>query len=152
MTGGIGRNIGGAWRKPTVAASAAEEAGISRGSANTMNKRPHSVTVIGCLFLVACLIGVGYHAREFKMRGPFRYDVLWVCLVRVLAIVGAVFVLRGHNWARWLLAVWMAFHVVLSGFHSVSELIVHAGLFASPVRRGLSNSLIAQRAAHGTLN
>ena len=37
--------------------------------------------------------------------------------------------LRGRNWARWLVMVWIAFHVVVSGFHSFPELAVHALLF-----------------------
>src|SRR5947209_4858406 len=97
-------------------------------SVRTTIRRPISVSVIGVLFLVAGIVGVAYHAREFTLRGPIQSDVVLVCLVRVLAIVGGVFLLRGHDWARWLLVGWMAFHVVISGFHSVSELIVHAGL------------------------
>ena len=34
----------------------------------------------------------------------------------------------GHNWARWLLVAWLAFHVVVSGFHSMSEMAAHAVL------------------------
>ena len=34
----------------------------------------------------------------------------------------------GHNWARWLLVAWLAFHVVVSGFHSLSEMAAHAVL------------------------
>jgi O-antigen ligase len=41
-----------------------------------------------------------------------------------------VFMLYGFNWARWLLVVWIAFHVILSGLHSQFELLVHSLLFA----------------------
>jgi hypothetical protein len=41
-----------------------------------------------------------------------------------------VFMLRGCNWARWLLLVWIAYHVILSAFHSLSELVMHSLLFA----------------------
>jgi len=37
-----------------------------------------------------------------------------------------VFILRGHNWARWLALAWMTYHVVLSAFHTVPELLMHA--------------------------
>src|SRR5262249_39079375 len=43
-----------------------------------------------------------------------------------LAIVCGVFLLRGSNWARWLLLAWIAFHVVLSAFHNVFELAMHS--------------------------
>ena len=92
-----------------------------------MNKRPPSVTIIGCIFIAAGIIGFAYHVTEFKTLPPF--EVVWVCLLRLLAIFGGMFVLRGHNWARWLLLVWMAYHVVLSAFHPLSELVAHGLLF-----------------------
>jgi hypothetical protein len=95
-----------------------------------MNKRPRSVTVISWLFVAAGAIGLAYHATEFKAQRPFQYEVVWVCLVRLLAILCGVFMLRGRNWARWLLLVWIAYHVILSAFHSLSELVVHSLLFA----------------------
>lgn len=95
-----------------------------------MNKRPLPVTVIGGLSLVAGGVGLVYHATEFTARGPFQYDLLWVSLVRVLAVVGAIFLLRGHDWARWLLVAWLAYHVVLSALHSMPQAIFHAVLLA----------------------
>ncbi|HYV27818.1 MAG TPA: hypothetical protein VFA77_09810 [Candidatus Eisenbacteria bacterium] len=94
-------------------------------SYRTMNKRPLSVAVIGWLFIAAGTVGLVYHAREFKTGHLFDNEAVWVCTVRALAIFGGVCVLRGRNWARWLLILWMAYHVVLSAYHSVSELIMH---------------------------
>jgi hypothetical protein len=91
-----------------------------------MNKRPHSVTAIGCIFIVAGVIGLAYHGAEFKAQRHFDYDSVLVLLVRVLAILGGVFLLRGSDWARWFLLIWMAYHVILSAFHSVFELITHS--------------------------
>jgi hypothetical protein len=95
-----------------------------------MTRRPHSVTAISWLFMAAGVVGLVYHASEFKADRPFQNDALWVCLVRLLAIVCGVFMLRGHNWARWGLLAWIAYHVVLGGFHSLSQLAVHGLLFA----------------------
>jgi hypothetical protein len=95
-----------------------------------MNKRPLSVTLIGLLFLIAGVIGVAYHATDFKMQSPFPSELVWVLAIRFLAIVFAIFLLRGKNWARWLLIIWITYHVVLSGFHSSSQLIVHGLLLA----------------------
>jgi hypothetical protein len=39
---------------------------------------------------------------------------VWIELVRLLAILCGVFMLRGRNWARWLALAWMAFHVAIS--------------------------------------
>jgi hypothetical protein len=95
-----------------------------------MIKRPPSVTVISWLFIAAGCVGLAYHATEIKSDGPLRFDVLWVLLVRLLAVVCGVFVLRGNNWARWGLVMWLAYHVVLSGFHSPTEFIMHSLLLA----------------------
>ena len=95
-----------------------------------MIKRPLSITIIGWLFIAAGAVGLCYHAAEFKLGVPFQYDVLWVCLVRGIAIISGIFLLRGRNWARWLLLAWIGYHVVLSAFHSLSELITHAVLLA----------------------
>src|SRR5881409_1977434 len=95
-----------------------------------MTKRPVSVTVIGWLFAAAGAVGLAYHAAEFKAARPFPYNFLWVCLVRLLAILCGVFILRGRNWARWLLLIWLASHVVLSAFHSLSGFAIHSLLFA----------------------
>ena len=93
-----------------------------------MNKRPLAVTIIGCLFIVTGLVGVAYHATEFKLAGPFPYETVLICAIRMLAIVGGIFLLRAHNWARWLVVLWMAYHVALSALHTISQVVVH-GLF-----------------------
>jgi uncharacterized membrane protein HdeD (DUF308 family) len=95
-----------------------------------MNKRPLAVTVIGWIFIVAGVIGLAYHIRELNPQRPFKDDVIWVLLVRLLAVLGGLFLLRGREWARWILLIWMAYHVILSAVHSIFELIMHTLLFA----------------------
>jgi formate hydrogenlyase subunit 3/multisubunit Na+/H+ antiporter MnhD subunit len=93
-------------------------------------KRPHSITIIGWLFLVVGVVGLAYHATEFNAQHPFDYELVWVCFVRLLAILCGVFILRGSNRARWLLVVWLGYHVALSVLHTPFELAVHGLLFA----------------------
>ena len=69
--------------------------------------------------------GVGLVYHTFASQHPFSGELIWIVLVRLLAIVAGAFLLRGHNWARWLLIAWMAYHVALSAFHSPLELVVH---------------------------
>ena len=95
-----------------------------------MNKRPLSVTIIGWLYIAVGTIGLAYHFPEIKAQHPFQSDIVWAELVRLLAIVSGVYLLRGHNWARWLTLAWIAFHVVLSAFHSLQGLIMHSLLCA----------------------
>jgi hypothetical protein len=91
-----------------------------------MNKRPLSVTVVGWLFIVTGVVGLVYHAGEIKTLRPLEYAL--VCLVRLLAIFGGAFLLRGRNRARWLVVAWLAFHVALSVLHTPAELAMHAAL------------------------
>jgi len=95
-----------------------------------MNTRPVSVTIIGLVFIAAGAIGLIYHLTEFRAQ-PFPYDLLWISFVRLIAIISGVYMLRGHNWARWLALGWIAFHVILSAFHSVFELALHGVLLAA---------------------
>ena len=95
-----------------------------------MNKRPPSVTVLGSLLTAAGVIGLAYHLTDFKAQHPFQYDIVWVSLVRLIAIVCGVFMLRGSNWARWLAMAWIAYHVIIGGLNSMSQLLMHGLLFA----------------------
>lgn len=79
---------------------------------------------------MAGVVGVVYHASELSTHGIFEKDTAGVLFLRLLAVVGGIFTLRGANWARWLLLTWIAYHVVLSAYHSPTELIMHAVLCA----------------------
>lgn len=72
-------------------------------------------------------MGIIYHARELVNIFTDNEAIL-VLVIRILAIVGGVFTLRGANWARWLLTVWIVYHVVLSLSHSNMELIMHIAI------------------------
>ena len=88
--------------------------------------RPLAVTLVGYLFIATGIIGFSYHIREFQIGDPFANDALLVLLLRLLALVAGIFILRGATWARWVAILWLAYHVVLSAFHSWSEAATHA--------------------------
>jgi hypothetical protein len=91
-----------------------------------MLKRPISVTIIGWLYIIAGSVGLAYHSTELKPNSPAFSEAVLVCLVRFLAIIGGIYTLRGQNWARWLLVLWMAYHVVLGLAHSLNQTFTHA--------------------------
>lgn len=95
-----------------------------------MNQRPVSITIIACIYLVMGAIGFAYHLIEYRIPHPFQYDIVWIELIFLLAGVSGAYMLRGHNWARWLAFAWIAFHVVLSVFHALSQLAIHSLLCA----------------------
>lgn len=65
-----------------------------------------------------------------KLRADGLADIGPAWTSRALAIVGGAALLRGRNWARWLLVVWMLAHIGLSIFHSATELLTHSVIFA----------------------
>ena len=101
-------------------------------------KRPLTVTIIGWLFIVAGVTGIIYHASEWSTIG-IEQETIWAFFVRVLAIVGGIFTLKGSNVARWVLVTWIVYHVVLSFYHSTAELLTHIA-FTVMVLLGLFNS------------
>lgn len=93
-----------------------------------MNKRPLSVTIVGLLYILVGVFGGAYHLIGFKVQHPFQFDIFWAEGAELVAILCGAYMLRGHNWARWLAIAWMAFHVYLSLFDVLPKLAIH-GLF-----------------------
>ena len=83
-------------------------------------RRPVSVVLIACLYLV---VGGGGFALNLHAFG--QPDFYWIEGTELIAVIVGVFMLFGHNWARWLALVWMAFHVAIS-FEAPRNLVVHA--------------------------
>jgi hypothetical protein len=95
-----------------------------------VNKRPLAVGIISWIYVAVGVVGFVYHAREFSAKAVFQFDVIWIALLALLATAAGVNMLRGHNWARWLAIAWMAFHVIVSGFHSLEQCVIHVALLA----------------------
>ncbi len=96
-----------------------------------LNNRPLAISLLGWLFVAVGSIALLAHLTELRTQSRFSSSLLWICLVQIIAAFGGAFMLRGHNWARWLLALWMAFHIAVSFFHSARELAMHLVLFGT---------------------
>jgi len=103
---------------------------VSEISRQSRNRGRALIATVAWIFIAAGAVGLAYHAGEFNPQRPLEPELLAGVLVRLLAVIGGVFLLRGQNWARWLLIVWLAYHVVLSAFHSPAELVFHGILLA----------------------
>jgi hypothetical protein len=99
-------------------------------------RRPLPVTLVGWLFV---LVGGGGIALQLFQRlnagDPLDdrgvRDLAIVLTLRLIAFIGGVLVLRGAEWSRWLLAVWMAYHIWISLQHSWTEAAMHAVMFGA---------------------
>ena len=94
------------------------------------NKRPWPVMLIALLYIAIGAIGFVYHLPAFHGQYGFHQEDVWIELTEAIALIAGVFLLQGRNWARWLAMAWIAFHVLISAFHSLQETIVHAALCA----------------------
>jgi len=104
-----------------------------------MMRRPRPITVLAWAFVAVGAAGLlkdwwplltpaaAQQVAKLKADGLADLGPAWTS--RLVAIIGGVWLLRGHNWARWLLVVWMVFHIALSAFHSWEELLTHCAIF-----------------------
>ena len=103
-----------------------------------MIQRLRSITIIAWIFIAVGATGLlkdlwplvfnaGAQLAKLKADGLADLGPAWTS--RLLAILGGIGLLRGYNWARWLLVVWMVFHIGLSALHSSEELLVHTAIF-----------------------
>jgi hypothetical protein len=95
-----------------------------------MKQRPLPVTVIAWVYIVVGVAGFASHVAEFGTSRIGRFDVIGVELIRLIAVVAGIYMLRAGNWARWLAVAWIGFHVVLSAFHSRPEFAMHVVICA----------------------
>src|SRR3954466_318550 len=93
--------------------------------------RIRSVLGVGVLFLVLGALDLWRGLAPLFASAPHWHmaaDDMEVLAIGVAAIVGGIYVLRGANWARWLLAAWMALHVAIS-IGQPTALIAHLVIF-----------------------
>ena len=102
---------------------------LTAGNEPATWRRTPSIIAVGVVFLLLGVLDL-YRGAEPMLRGASRpaSDDLQVLAIGIAALVGGTFVIRGHNWARWLLAVWMLLHVVISVGHP-GQLIAHVVIF-----------------------
>lgn len=95
------------------------------GAVIETNKRPISILILSCLYIVTGALMFAYHFHDLT-----ALDTLLVELVELLAVVAGAFMLRGRNWARWLALAWIAFHVAIS-FPVVRMVLIHSLFLAA---------------------
>jgi hypothetical protein len=89
------------------------------------NPRPISILLIACLYLAVNVAGIVAH---FHGLLAWEQGSTWAEGTEFVGLLCGVFMLLGHNWARWLAVAWILFHVILSAMHSWGETVMH-GLF-----------------------
>jgi hypothetical protein len=98
-----------------------------------VNPRPRSITIISWLFIVLGIVslvhGLMPGRRVAGSDTALSFGHLLAHTLHLLALVGGAFLLRGRNWARWLLTGWMAIHIVIGFAHGLGPTLMHLGIF-----------------------
>ena len=85
------------------------------GQVQTAKKRPVYIVVIGVVFITLGLLDIWRGATPLTSGAAhLTGEDFAVLSIGIAALLGGIFVLKGRDWARWLLAIWMALHVALS--------------------------------------
>ena len=90
-----------------------------------MKRPPLPVLIVAIVLILAGVVGFFYHLKDFADPAEKLYVVLLVELLRILAIVSGILLLRANNSGRWLSIGWVPLHVVISIFNSWSQTITH---------------------------
>lgn len=93
-------------------------------------KRPIVVTILAFLLMLTGAAGLVGDSTHFKSLPAHFYETMGIAALHGIAIVAGAFLLRGHNWARWLAIAWITFHLGISLWHSAEELLIHFIVFA----------------------
>ena len=90
-----------------------------------MKSPPLPVLIVAVALMLAGVVGFFYHLKDFSDPGEKLYMVVLVELLRILAIVSGILLLRANNSGRWLSIGWVLLHVVISVFNSMAQTITH---------------------------
>ena len=99
---------------------------------------PKTVFAIGLLVIAFGLLDMRRGLSPiFSQAALGKGESIEILVIGVAALVGGTWTIWGRNWARWLVAVWIALHVALSALDPLT-LAVHAAIFIVAVA-GLFN-------------
>ncbi len=94
-----------------------------------MRKPPPAIAVVCALFLAVGCLDLYRGLAPLIAAGRLHGDDVMVLAIGIAAVVGAVCVLLGHDWARWVLAAWAALHVAIS-IGNTRQLVGHVLIFS----------------------
>jgi hypothetical protein len=90
-----------------------------------MKRPPIPVMIVAGIYLLVGGAGFIYHFPELTAG---HRDAIGIEFTELMAVVSGVGLLFRQNWARWLALAWVVFHVILSIFHPLPELLIHTAL------------------------
>jgi hypothetical protein len=96
-----------------------------------VSTRPRAVTLIGWLFIAVGGAGIARGLWDVVRAEATLLDLGIMTASGIAAVLGGALLLRGSAWGRWLLLLWMAFHIVISALDDRVKLAMHVVLFGA---------------------
>lgn len=90
-----------------------------------MKKRPLPVTIVSFLFILVGCIGFAYHVKELFNPDKNLYETILILVLRILAAVFGLLLWYRINLARWLIILWLIYHIIIGAFNSMSQMLIH---------------------------
>jgi hypothetical protein len=90
-----------------------------------MKSRPLPILIVAFLFIIVGIVGFFNHIGDFFEPNEKPYVTLLVQLLRIIAIVCGILLLRGNNSGRWLSIAWILAHIIIGALNSTFQLIAH---------------------------
>lgn len=93
-----------------------------------MKNCPLPVLIVAILLILAGVVGFIYHLQDFADPNQKLYETTLVELLRIVAIIAGILLLRANNLGRWLAIGWVLLHVIISMFNSLEQTLMHIGV------------------------
>lgn len=93
-----------------------------------MKKIPLPILIVAILLMLAGVVGFIYHLQDFADANQKLYETTLVELLRIVAIIAGILLLRANNLGRWLAIGWVLLHVIISAFNSLEQTLMHLAL------------------------
>lgn len=90
-----------------------------------MKNCPLPVLIVAILLILAGVVGFIYHLQDFADPNQKLYETTLVELLRIVAIIAGILLLRANNLGRWLAIGWVLLHVIISMFNSLEQTLMH---------------------------
>ena len=86
---------------------------------------PLPIIIVAILLIIVGVVGFSSHINDFFETREALYTGLLVQLLRILAIVCGILLLRANKLGRWLSIAWILSHVIIGAFNSSFQFLAH---------------------------
>lgn len=90
-----------------------------------LKKSPLPILIVIILLILSGVVGFIYHLQDFADANQKLYETILVELLRIVAIIAGVLLLKANSMGKWLAIGWVLLHVIISAFNSLEQTLMH---------------------------